>query len=37
MSTPINKKTDSGIAIKTVYSASDIAHNKHAIENLQPG
>ena len=37
MSTPINKKTDSGIAIKTVYNASDIADNKQALENLQPG
>lgn len=32
-----SKKTDSGIEIKTVYSASDIAANKEAIENLQAG
>jgi methylmalonyl-CoA mutase N-terminal domain/subunit len=37
MSTPNNKKTDSGIAIKTVYNASDITDNKQALENLQPG
>ena len=32
-----SKKTDSGIDIKTVYSASDIAANKEAIENVQAG
>jgi len=37
MSTPTNKKTDSGIEIKTVYNASDIADKKQAIENEQPG
>ena len=33
----IHKKTDSGIDIKTVYNASDIAAKKEAIENAQPG
>jgi methylmalonyl-CoA mutase N-terminal domain/subunit len=37
MSTPTGKKTDSGIEIKTVYNASDIADKKQAIENEQPG
>ena len=37
MSTPTNKKTDSGIEIKTVYNASDIADKKQTIENEQPG
>lgn len=37
MSAPTNKKTDSGIEIKTVYNASDIADKKQAIENEQPG
>ena len=32
-----HKKTDSGIDIKTVYNASDIAANKEAIENAQAG
>lgn len=30
-------KTDSGIDIKTVYNAKDIADNKQALENEQPG
>ena len=34
---PNHKKTDSGINIRTVYNASDIAANKEAIENAQPG
>ena len=37
MSAPTNKKTDSGIEIKTVYNASDIADKKQVIENEQPG
>ncbi len=32
-----NKKTDSGIDIKTVYSASDIADKKQALEKEQAG
>jgi len=32
-----HKKTDSGIDIKTVYNASDIADKKQAIENAQAG
>jgi len=37
MSSTSNKKTDSGIDIKTVYNASDIADKKQALENEQPG
>ena len=32
-----SKKTDSGIDIKTLYSASDIADKKQALEKEQPG
>ena len=32
-----HKKTDSGIEIKTVYNASDIAANKEDIENVEAG
>jgi methylmalonyl-CoA mutase N-terminal domain/subunit len=32
-----SKKTDSGIDIKTVYNASDIADKKQALETEQPG
>jgi methylmalonyl-CoA mutase N-terminal domain/subunit len=32
-----SKKTDSGINIKTVYNASDIASNKEALENVEAG
>jgi methylmalonyl-CoA mutase N-terminal domain/subunit len=32
-----SKKTDSGIDIKTLYSASDIADKKQALEIEQPG
>jgi methylmalonyl-CoA mutase N-terminal domain/subunit len=37
MSSTSNKKTDSGIDIKTVYNASDIADKKQDLENEQPG
>ena len=37
MSSNNHKKTDSGIDIKTVYNASDIADKKQALENEQPG
>ena len=37
MSSTSNKKTDSGIDIKTVYNASDIADKKQDLENERPG